>query len=461
MRIRLRLTFLFAAITGLVMLGFSLLIYFGSAFYYKAEFRERLANKARTTAQLLIKVDEVDENLLHIIDRNNLTSLPEEDVTVYDYRHQIIYTSSDFVPQLTEAQFDEVRSEKEISFAKGNREFVGILFTDARNRFIIEASAVDKFGRSKLHFLIIILALGWIVSVGIMLLAGNYYVGQVLQPILNMSKQVERISATRLNLRLDEGNKKDEFSQLASTFNKGLTQLEEAFALQRNFVAHASHEMRTPLTALSSQLEVSLMRERTPEEYRSLLQSLKEDVTNLTSLVHGLLQLARASSEEAQMFVATVRVDEVLWEARGQLISKHAEYNIHISFPQGSEDPEALEIWGNEPLLFSAFLNLMENGCKFSSDHKVDIELATVAGVVELRFEDNGVGLPAGEVESIFESFYRASNVRQVSGHGIGLALTRKIIDLHKGSLQVKSQVGKGSVFTVWLPTSTGTNSSS
>jgi signal transduction histidine kinase len=268
--------------------------------------------------------------------------------------------------------------------------------------------------------------------------------------------QVDSIEAANLNARVDEGNTRDELAQLAMTFNQMLERIEKAFYVQKNFIANASHELRTPLTAVSGQIEVIQMKDRSPEEYKDLLQSVLDDIRGLNLLTNRLLMLAQASSEMTKADFFSIRIDDVLWQASAELIKRHPEYKTAVSFDDLIADEGLLVVQGNEALLKSALYNLMDNACKYSPDHMVKISLQVESGFVRMNFQDNGAGIPDEDRNSIFQPFYRGKNAMHLKGHGIGLSLVEKIIHLHGGQIQIASKEKSPTTFTVRLPLNRG-----
>ncbi|MCK7462303.1 MAG: HAMP domain-containing protein [Sphingobacterium sp.] len=159
----------------------------------------------------------------------------------------------------------------------------------------------------------------------IVFFAGRIFADRALQPVSNIIAQVNGISITNLNERIDEGNGTDELARLAGTFNGMLQRLESAFRIQKNFIANASHELRTPLTVISGQLEVILMKARENEEYRNTIISVLDDIKNLNNLSNRLLLLAQASSEIAEITFSPLRIDDTLWNARTEILKREKE----------------------------------------------------------------------------------------------------------------------------------------
>lgn len=453
LNIRTRLTLQFTYIVTFILILFSFIIYYFSATYRESEFYSRLENKAVNTAKLLIEVKEVDYDLLKIIDRNTINALYNEKVLIYDYQDKQIYNSlDDDSIHVSKELLNQIRLKKVIRFHQGKQEVIGLLYADKFDRFVVLASALDKYGRSKLNNLKWIIIIGFIISIGLAVFVGWIYANRALKPMSDVVKQVDQITIASLNMRVNEGNGSDEIAQLAITFNRMLERLESAFEMQRSFVSNASHELRTPLTSITGQIEVSLMKPRTQKEYEDILESVLEDIKNLNALSNGLLDLAKASSDISAISLHPLRIDEILWETRDELLKRKKEYNISIQFSEPIDDDSELTVSGNDHLLKIAMVNVMDNACKYSSDKSVEICLSVSGKNIVAEFSDRGIGIDSADLENIFQPFFRAKNAKNISGNGLGLSLAYKIIYLHRGTVSIDSQLNKGTKVTISIP---------
>ncbi|MDP2336446.1 MAG: ATP-binding protein [Bacteroidota bacterium] len=453
LNIRTRLTLQFTYIVTFILILFSFIIYYFSATYRESEFYSRLENKAINTAKLLIEVKEVDYDLLKIIDKNTINALYNEKVIIYDYQDKQIYNNlDDDSIHISKALLDQIRLKKDVRYHQGKHEVIGLLYADKYDRFVVIASALDKYGRSKLNNLKWIIIIGFFISIGLTVFIGRIYASRALKPMSDVVKQVDKITIASLNMRVNEGNGTDEIAQLAITFNQMLERLESAFEMQRSFVSNASHELRTPLTSITGQIEVSLMKPRTQEEYEAVLDSILEDIKNLNSLSNGLLDLAKASSDISAITLRTLRIDEILWETRTELIKRNSDYNISIQFKEPIDDENKLAVFGNDHLLKIAIVNLMDNACKYSTDKSVEIILSVSGKQFVAEFTDKGIGIDSADMEKIFQPFFRAKNANNISGNGLGLSLTDKIIKIHRGTISIDSQLNKGTKVTFCIP---------
>lgn len=437
MKIRTSLTLTFFFIVIIILTAVSVSIYFFSAEYREQEFYTRLRNKAENTAKLLIEVDEVSPELLKRIERSNPINLPNERIRIFNFRNEELYSSDvqDLIP-VDDNLLNEIRLEGEVRFRYGDYEVLGFLFAYGFDRFTVVAAATDIYGFKKINNLKNILLTVFVISLFLVSVTGWMYAGRMLKPISNLVDEVGKISGSNLDLRLKTGNGKDELAKLAETFNLMLDRLETAFTTQKNFIANASHELRTPLTAITGEIEVALLQQRTQGEYAQVLRSLLEDTRNLGALSTQLLLLAQTSSANQSRNFSAARIDELLWEAKEDLTRVNKDYNIKIQFDLSLSDEEMM-ITCDGPLVKIAFINLMDNGCKYSPDKTVCIKLKPGMSRLIVEFENSGAGLTASEIATIFDPFIRGTNTGDVKGHGIGLSLVSQIMKLHQGTVEV------------------------
>lgn len=454
MNIRAKLTLQFSIIVASLLVLFSASVYYFSSQYRKEEFFSRLKDRALTTARLFVTVKEIDEDLLRIIDRNTINALVQEKILVYNEKNELVYASiDDHKINHIEELLPQIRRKKYIQLTDSQNEVIGLTYTEDTREYIILCSAYDRFGRSKLKNLRNVLVIGLVVGIVIIILAGRLFAGQSLLPIARLNEEISNITAQNLNTRVNEGNRTDEIAQLAINFNLMLERLEAAFEMQQNFVSNASHELRTPLAAIISQLQVGISKERSAAEYKTILQSVSEDSIALSNLTNGLLELAQSAIESQKVKFQPTRIDEILFHAQEELQKQNPDYQFSVKFEVLPDDENSLTVFGSAHLLKTVFINLMDNACKFSADHRVEINISFRQKWAFISFQDKGRGISRVDMEKIFQPFYRGQNILAVKGHGIGLSLSNRIVQLHNGTIEVTSEYDKGSCFTVKLPT--------
>ncbi|MBO0356325.1 HAMP domain-containing protein [Hymenobacter sp. BT186] len=455
MSIRLRLALQFAAILAVTLLLFSVVIYYFTFQARQESFTGSLFARARIVAHVYLdgtnRADEASRVSYRRYLRQFYRTLPEEEVRVYNANNKVVFREGQLtdVPVPISLLTAVRQTGRQVQTRSNFHQTVGLLYHDARQgNFVVVASSVDTDTRDKQLGLRNILISGLLVSLIIVSIGGWFFAGQALQPMQKVVREVDSITASDLHRRLSQADGYDEIALLAQRFNQLLDRLEIAFAGQRTFVRDASHELRTPLTVLIGELEVALLQqERSPQEYRRVLQSTLDAARLLKDLTNGLLQIARASDDPSQVPLTIVRLDEMLLQAHEEVQRRHPTHRVDLEFgdvPAQVQQPFAVR--GNEALLLSAFLNVMENACKFSTGANMPVlaSLTTTTQHVVLDVRDYGVGMSEADRQQVFVPFFRAEAIRTVPGHGIGLPLTAKIMSLHGGTVRVESQLGEG-----------------
>lgn len=453
MKIRTRLVFLFTVITAIILSLFATVIYLSAKENRQIEFYNLLQKEAITKANLFLNA-HVDKKILQDIYHNNRKILNEVEVAIYDTKFDLIYHDAvdiDFVKE-TKPMFDEIYQKGEIKFYQQDWQVIGLQYVYQGKRYIVTAAAYDQYGYSKLHNLLNNSIIVFIISILFILIAGIFFSKKAFEPVRAMSEKARNISATNLDLRLSNNDNKDELSELADTFNDMLDRLENSFDAQKHFVSNISHELRTPLAAIITELELSMSKNRGIDDYKNAINHALNDSNKLARLCNSLLDLAKASYDPTEIAFKPIRVDELLLDARQQVQKSNPQYKIDIHFNDDFENDNQISINGNEYLLKVACSNLFENGCKFSTPPRCTVSVLFDSQNIVLKFVDLGIGIATEDLSQVFSPFYRGKNKDYTYGHGIGLALTQKIVALHNGNISVISKENEGTTFILTLP---------
>jgi two-component system sensor histidine kinase ArlS len=455
MPVRVRITLIFSLLVFIILALVCSGIYYFSYQTRINNIKARLTNRAITTGRLLSQREIFDRDLIKRIDSSTTLSYKNKAVQAYNYQNKRIYLYSDnpgdtvYVDPKT---LDNARVNGGVYYTEGAKEVVAYHYADNNSRLVMVVAGEDIEGRENLRNLLEILLISFLVGNIFVLIAGYFFSKGLLQPVKNISRDVAEISAQNLARRIEPGKSKDEWYQLSVTLNDLLNRLQESFDMQRRFISNASHELSTPLTAISSQLEVSLQRERTAEEYKNVLQSIHQDVQHLTKLTQTLLEFAKASGNPGGLEIDLVRIDEIILGLPAAVAKINSAYTVKIEFENLPEEEESLLVFGNEPLLFTAINNIVVNACKYSGDHVANVKLQVLENTIVIDVKDNGKGIETDEIEKIFQPFYRTDESRTEQGFGLGLSLANRIIKIHKGSIDVSSEINKGTTFHIKLP---------
>ena len=453
MKIRNKLSILFTFLTATILLVFAALVYYSAFQSRETEFFKRLHQETLTKANLFFEA-KVDALTLQTIYKNNSETINEVQVAIYDTAFNLLYHDAVEIDEVKETRqmINRIKSKKYIRFYQGDWQVVGLLFPYEGKQYILTASAYDQYGYSKLRHLSQTIWGVFICSIVLIYAAGRFFSKRALRPMTEIVNKVKSITASNLDLRLKQAEGKDEVSELADTFNRMLDRLENSFDAQKQFVSNISHEVRTPLAVLITELELSTYKERSVEEYKKVISNTLIDARRLSKLSDSLLDFAKASYDPQEIGFKEVRIDEVLLDARQKVQKENPKYLIDIHYENEFDVDNEISVVGNEYLLNVAFANLLENGGKFSKDPKMSVRINFQNDKIILLFSDNGIGISNEDLKLIFTPFFRGDNKKFAEGNGVGLSLTQKIISLHKGTIEVQSKIGEGTTFIITLP---------
>lgn len=302
-------------------------------------------------------------------------------------------------------------------------------------------------------------ALFYISSVPFMLLVsvavGWFITNRALRPFKDFAKAAEQISSENLNTQIVSKYGEEEVQTLVKSFNAMVDRLNRSFQQMRSFNADAAHELRTPLSIIRGNTELLL---RSPSlsdrEIRSALESDLEELDRLNQIINDMLMLSEAETGEQVILKEPIHLKRLVEDLIEQLRTYAATRGVQIK----ALDMPEVQIEGDELLIRRAILNVLDNAIKYSRDEGiVEVSAAVQGSRVLLAIKDYGIGISSADLPFIFDRLFRADRARSRKGGGIGLGLsiTKWIIEAHKGSIEVTSNYGQGTTFTIAIPVRT------
>jgi len=287
--------------------------------------------------------------------------------------------------------------------------------------------------------------------------AGYRVAGKALNPLEEMARKTEQITAQRLNERIPVDNPDDEFGHMSRVLNGLLSRLGESFEKLQHFTSDVSHELRTPLAAIRSVGEVGLQEEHSPEKYRDIIGSMLEEVARLTAMIDTLLTIAHADSGAVKLHRTTFRLSDLVQESVS-VVGVLAEDKKQAILVGGNSQ---LSVSADRSFLRMAVINLLDNAVKYSPAGctiRVSVEDSVGASdratLVGVAIEDEGPGIPKDKAQRVFDRFYRVDEgrTRDAGGAGLGLAIAKWAVEAHGGAINLTPRLPHGSVFSIWLP---------
>jgi heavy metal sensor kinase len=279
---------------------------------------------------------------------------------------------------------------------------------------------------------------------------GIFLARRALKPVDQIAQTAQEIGEGDLRQRINV-NTKDELGRLAATLNEMIGRLEKAFQHQKQFTSDASHELRTPLAVIEAESTLALKKKRPSSDYRQSLEIVSREARQMSSLIDQLLTLARADAGKEQWNFAEVDLGKLITNLSTDVEVLCQEKGLNFQLGQTQD----LVVNGDEARLRELFMNLLDNAIRYTPvPRTVSVSFRREVQMAVVAITDTGIGIPAEDIPFIFERFYRVdkSRSRAEGGSGLGLAICQHIAEAHGGKIEVESQVGAGSTFSVWLP---------
>ncbi|MBI5810705.1 MAG: sensor histidine kinase N-terminal domain-containing protein [Deltaproteobacteria bacterium] len=270
-----------------------------------------------------------------------------------------------------------------------------------------------------------------------------------LNSLKTFSAKIGQITEENLSERVEERGAARELKPLAANFNTMLSRLENSWSRQKQFLSDASHELRTPTSIIKSYCDVTLGRERQAGEYRDAIKKIGDTVNRMCDIINRILVISRLDNKTIQLKPVRMDIKDVMRDILKLIEPSASGKGIEITLEGGNPS-----IRGDREGLTEVFTNIIENAIKYNKpDGKVAINIGEESGWAVVSVEDTGIGIAAFDVDKIFDRFYRVDASRGVTvGSGIGLSIVKTIVEAHGGRIEVRSEPGKGSAFTVFLP---------
>jgi len=451
MKIATRTALIYTGFTAALLLLFASSVLFITARNQQEEFFDRLGYKLTWRSEFYFDAG-VNEEMIRLLHTRNQQILNEADISIYDENYQLIFSD---LPTIlgNDRIWKKLQTKNKIKWIQDDMQYMAQTYEHKGKKYYVVGRAQDLTGELYMNRLKNSILIMCSISVVVIFIVGFIFSYYTIKPIKNMIMHIRDISEHKLNKRLALPKAKDELYELSETFNTTFNRLEKSFNNHRKFVTTISHEFRTPLAALIAELQLAKELNVTLEDYKISVDNALMDAQRATDLSSALLDLARASYDISQIAFSSVRLDEILMDAKLSVRSKNVAYQINVSYNQPIDqvEIEGFEMRGNPYLLIIAFVNLMENACKYSENKQCDVELTKENNHFILQFKDQGKGIKEEDLSKIFDLFYRGSEQQKEEGNGIGLNIVYQIVALHQGEITVQSQPGVGSCFQLKL----------
>ncbi len=448
MKIKNRIALYFTMMSTSMLLGVLAMVYFTFMKFLQADFFARLTDRTMVTAKLYLEADEISRDALNSVRHQYLQKLTGEVTRIYDDKNSATFIG-DSAQYWSAATINRVRKQKHLQYVDGQQQVVGIYYKDNQGNFVILAAATDEGSQNRLHNLLKIMAFIFVLISLIVLLSSSLIAERMLKPLKKFMQQVQQIGVQNMEFRVEENENKDEINLIAKSFNHLMEELEQAFVLQKTFVANASHELRTPVTRIMMTTELALSKERNHATYQEVINSVLEDAEKMDKIINGLLALAKMDLQLIQSQLSSISLYTLLYEMQTEW---KAQKNLKILVTAQNEQPTDYTVLANLLLLRIALENIISNAFKFSNEQPVSCSLHSTNTHIYIRVTDNGSGIAEVDLTEVFKPFFTLAEVCGQKGEGMGLDMAHKIVGIFKGTIEIGPKVSNGTTFIITLP---------
>ena len=425
-------TFIFAVSASVIYLLF--------ADFRKEEFENRLKAKATSSIKLLVEVEQIDRQLLKIIDQNSIHKLYDEKTLIFDANYNLIYSSLDDTKiNWTTADLKYLKENKTFFRKENEREIYGVFYDSKAQDYYALISAVDRAGKRKLEYLFYILFVTYLFFTVVCWFATLFAIRRLFQPLDMFHSKLKSINENNLDVRIDVKDVKDEIDLLANEFNQMLHRIDVSYQKQKEFTAHASHELRTPIARVTSQIENKIFDNGVNLEYKGFLRNILTDINQISDLISSLLILSKSDNKQVTDF-EICRLDELVFNVSEQLIKIYPDFKLLLNIDEDKEIESQLEVRGNKALLEIALSNLLKNAYLYSDNHQATVSFSSSGNNPTLTVSNIGKSLSLEEQSRLFQPFMRGNNSKHTTGLGLGLRIVQRILSQHHASIAYKAE---------------------
>ncbi|MFA9238425.1 MAG: sensor histidine kinase [Candidatus Paceibacteria bacterium] len=413
-------------------------------------------------ATLKVIILDVTDDLLEKKQINN-ASLDEEKeykfeplfIRILDNTsHEKLIQTSNFPDNIEHNdQYLNNLEQNTVIFEKQNNYLVSRIKINFHNEkiVIIEVATTKEILSSTLENILYILSFILPIVLIFSIIGGNFLIYKSFLPIENILSELKQINANDLSARLKSNKNKDEINQLVEEVNSLLKRLESSFERISQFSSDASHELKTPLTIIRGEIEIALRKERSIDYYKDVLNSSLNEIIIIEKTINDLLFLAKNEKDIILDNQEYIYFDEIIDESINEVKSFAKLNEIEINFIL----QDTIEYKGYSNLLKIALKNAIKNAIQFShKNSQIIVKSYKKESFFEISVQDFGIGIPLNEQEKIFEKFYRTDKSRNKNsgGTGLGMSILKKIIDIHKGKININSKENVGTTITISFP---------
>lgn len=419
--------------------------------YREEEFQQLQNEKIKYTIGLITEFKEMSEEVALLMDAQDIHDFYDEKLLVFNGQKELIFSSLDSlpIPSTNKILNDLSPSNRWIETKEGNYDLIGVYMENKDKTYYAISKAYDAFGYSKMYFLRnVIIAIFAAITVTVTLI--SLYLSNIIsKPITNLAENLNKFDlANEEAPLLEPDTSSSELQHLTERFNELLNRTKEAFAFQKNAIHHISHELKTPVAILVSELEKTT----TYTDLDEVKKVLGDQITlakSLGEIINVFLEISKIESGQ-EIDKTEVRIDEVLFDIMDELNRLYPDFHFDLNYFPLEFEESRLIIKTNKTLIKQAFQNLLTNSVNYASDQKADIKIdCSSSDQLIISISNAGKTVSEEEAKNLFLHSFRGKNSAGKVGFGLGLVLAKKIMDFHSGDITYTSPEENLNVFEV------------
>ncbi|MCK9450637.1 MAG: HAMP domain-containing histidine kinase [Bacteroidales bacterium] len=405
--------------------------------YREEEFQQRQKEKVQFTVELMTDYIEMSEDLSRIMDELTIHDFYDEKVLVFDGEKDLIFSSVD---DLLIEGYNQILNKlsptnRWIETKEEDYDVIGIYLERNQKSYYAVSKAYDAFGYSKMYFLRNVL-IGIFAGISVIVVFISLGLSnKISKPITALAEKLKKFDMSSENItEIQTETSSYELKNLTEKFNELLKRTNEAFSFQKHTIHHISHELKTPIAVLVSELE-TLKNHANIEEIKTVLDSQINKAKSLGSIINVLLEISKVESGQ-EIRKQNIRIDELIFDIIQELKIVYPDFNFELNYFPDEIDEQRLNLQVNEALLRQALKNLMTNCVAYSNNSKAAIKLnCSSPEKLNISLSNSGNPVLKDEEKYLFNHFFRGENSRDKTGFGLGLVLTKRIIKLNSGTI--------------------------
>lgn len=452
MKIRNKILFYFSS-TVIAITAISLsIVYYLFSEHREEEFQQQQNEKIKQTIDLIREFKQMSIEISDAIDKQRIHDFYDEKMLIFDKSKNLIFSSLD---NLSIVRANEILnqlspSKRWIETKDGDYDLIGVYIENHDESYYAVSKAYDAFGYSKKNFLGQVLIGILVTTIIIVVLLSLYLSNLISKPIRDLSEQLNNYDPNKENndsIILETSTL--ELQNLTDRFNELLKRTNDAFSYQKHTVNHISHELKTPLAILVSELE-KLNNSDNLETVKSGLENQIIRAKSLGGIINALLEIAKLESGQ-ELKKQSIRIDELLFDSVQKINILHENFHFEFNFTTVDFDESQLTVNANEDLIRHAFQNLLLNCVSYSDNNKAEITIdCSKKNKLKICISNSGQTIEKEEEQYLFTRFFRGKNSNNKTGFGLGLVLTQKIIGLHDGTIHYRNKENLNLFEIIW-----------